>query len=165
MKKAVHVLVLIAVVAGGSALAQQKGKPVSPTDEIARGRYLVKTAACNDCHSPGYLAANGKTDEKTWLTGDTLGWRGPWGTTYPSNLRLFANAVPAEVFMARARSEGLRPPMPWFNLTAMKDEDLRAIYRYLRHLGPAGERAPAALPPGDMPKGPYVQFPAPPAKN
>jgi hypothetical protein len=52
--------------------------------------------------------------------------------------------------------------MPYFNLREMKDEDVRAIYAYLKHLGPAGEPAPAALPPGEAPPGPYVKFPEPP---
>ena len=63
--------------------------------------------------------------------------------------------------MKRARSE-LRPPMPWFNLRDMSDRDLRAIYGYLKHLGPAGESAPAYVPPDKEPTPPFVQFPAPP---
>jgi hypothetical protein len=45
----------------------------------------------------------------------------------------------AEQFLTLARSP-LRPPMPWFNLRDMKDADVKAIYAYLRHLGPTGER-------------------------
>jgi len=52
--------------------------------------------------------------------------------------------------------------MPWFNVRAMSTSDLRAIYRYVRHLGPAGQPAPAYVPPGQEPKGPAVRFPAPP---
>ena len=67
----------------------------------------------------------------------------------------------ADQFVERARSP-LRPPMPWFNLRDMRDGDVKAIYAYLKHLGPAGEPAPAYLPPDQEPKGPYVTFPAPP---
>ena len=49
---------------------------------LDRGRYLVKIAGCNDCHTRGYAETAGKVPEKQWLTGDQLGWRGPWGTTY-----------------------------------------------------------------------------------
>jgi hypothetical protein len=49
--------------------------------------------------------------------------------------------------------------MPWFSLRDMTDEDLRAIYQFVRSLGPGGEPAPAYLPPGQTPSGPYVQFP------
>ena len=52
--------------------------------------------------------------------------------------------------------------MPWFNVRDMSDGDVRAMYRYLRHLGPAGVGAPAYVPPDKEPKPPFVQFPAPP---
>jgi hypothetical protein len=63
--------------------------------------------------------------------------------------------------MKRARSE-LRPPMPWFNVRDMSDGDVRAIYRYLKSLGPAGSPTPDYVPPDKEPKPPFVQFPAPP---
>jgi hypothetical protein len=44
----------------------------------------------------------------------------------------------------------------------MTDDDLRAIYRYVRALGPAGKPAPVSLPPGQHAAGPVVVFPAPP---
>lgn len=56
---------------------------------IERGRYLAKIGGCNDCHTPGYGLSGGQVPEAQWLVGDQLGWNGPWGTTYPSNLRLF----------------------------------------------------------------------------
>ena len=55
---------------------------------LLRERYLITIAGCNDCHTPNYPQSGGKTPEKEWLTGDALGWRGPWGTTYAPNLRL-----------------------------------------------------------------------------
>jgi len=130
--------------------------------DVDRGRYIVQTSGCNDCHTPGYAAAGGKVDEKDWLVGDRLGWRGPWGTTYPVNLRLFMQKVSEPEWLYVVKSEEMRPPMPWFSLRAMTDADLRAVYRYIRSLGPAGTEAPAFLPPDREPKPPYVQFPAPP---
>ena len=107
-----------------------------------RGRYLVTIAGCNDCHTPGFAMSGGKVDEKNWLTGDSLGWRGEW--------------------VDKARHLTTRPPMPYFALNAMTDRDLRALYRYIHDLGPAGAPAPAYLPPNQEPKPPYVTFPAPP---
>ena len=52
--------------------------------------------------------------------------------------------------------------MPWFNVRAMSSGDLRAMYRYVRSLGPAGKPAPAYLPPDKTPPEPVVRFPAPP---
>src|SRR5262249_3562199 len=80
------------------------------------------------------------------LTGDKLGWRGPWGTTYAPNLRLLVKTLSEDQWLTYARRE-MRPPMPWYNLRDMSERDLRAIYRYVKHLGPAGEPAPTYLPP------------------
>jgi mono/diheme cytochrome c family protein len=143
-----------------TGLSAQAGSPkVSPL--IEQGRYLTLISACHDCHSPGFLPRSGDTDERsTWLTGDKVGWYSPnLGTTYPPNLRLLASSVDESTFMARARRDTLRPPMPWFQARAMKDADLRAIYHYIRSLGPAGEPSPMNLPPGPPPATPYFQFP------
>ncbi|KFC65943.1 cytochrome c [Massilia sp. LC238] len=131
---------------------------------IERGRYLVKVGGCNDCHTAGYGMSAGKVPEKDWLQGDQLGWRGPWGTTYPTNLRLSMNALGEDEWIRMAQTMQARPPMPWFTLHQMDKEDLRAIHRFVRHLGPAGKPAPAALAPGVAPKGPAILFPAPPGK-
>lgn len=138
--------------------------PVAADDEavLERGRYLVRIAGCNDCHTAGYPQAGGEVPESDWLKGDSLGWRGPWGTTYGANLRLFAAGITEQDWLHLARTARYRPPMPWFALRDMSDDDLVAIYRLLRHLGPAGEPAPAWVPPGEEPAGPFVQFPAPP---
>ncbi|WP_020652846.1 hypothetical protein [Massilia niastensis] len=126
---------------------------------IERGRYLVRIAACNDCHTAGYAQTGGQVPEKDWLLGDRLGWRGAWGTTYPANLRLAMSRVSEDDWIRAAKTVQLRPPMPWFALRDMDKEDLRAIYRFVRHLGPAGSQAPAFVPPDQAPSGPYIQFP------
>jgi hypothetical protein len=64
-----------------------------------------------------------------------------------------------DAWVKKAATLTTRPPMPWFNLHHMSERDLRAIYRYVRHLGPAGKPAPAYVPPERTPAGPYVQFP------
>ncbi|HTO47407.1 MAG TPA: c-type cytochrome [Burkholderiales bacterium] len=145
---------------GGSFdLAAQSQPGPAREDSLAdHGRYLVKIAGCNDCHTPGYMANAGKVDEKIWLTGDRLGWSGPWGTTYAVNLRLYMKSLTEAQWLNTARNMKARPPMPWFALEAMSDRDLRAIYEYVKTLGPAGEPAPAYLPPGEAPKGPFVRF-------
>ena len=146
----------------GAALAQQKGKELSA--DAKRGRYLVQIGGCNDCHTPEYPEKDGKVDQSIWLTGSILGWRGPWGTTYPANLRLVVQGMSEADWMKRARS-ALRPPMPWFNLRDMSDSDLRAIYHFIKYLGPAGKPAPDYVPPDKEPMPPFVQFPAPPPKK
>jgi mono/diheme cytochrome c family protein len=131
---------------------------------VERGRYLSRIGGCNDCHTPGYLLNEGKVPEALWLTGDSFGWRGPWGTTYATNLRLsFANLTEEE-WLVMAKNLKAKPPMPWFTLNDMHDEDLRAIYHFVRHLGPGGKEAPAYLPPDQEPSPPYALFPSPPPK-
>ena len=135
-------------------------KPADPLRE--RGRYIVIIAGCNDCHTPNYAPSGGKVEEKDWLVGDTVGWRGPWGTTYPVNLRLYMQDLTEKEWVEKAKTLETRPPMPWFNLNQMADNDLRALYRYVRSLEPMGDPAPAYVPPKQEPKPPYVTFPAPP---
>jgi hypothetical protein len=94
--------------------------------------------------------------------GDKVGWRGPWGTTYPANLRLLVSQMTEEQWLTMARHREMRPPMPWFTLRAMTTEDLRSVYRFVRALGPKGEPAPAYLTPDQQPHGPVITFPAPP---
>jgi hypothetical protein len=132
--------------------------------DLERGKYIVQIGGCNDCHTPGYAMNGGKVPEKDWLVGDQLGWRGPWGTTYPVNLRLYMQKLTEAQWLKTAKSVQTRPPMPWFALHAMTDGDQRALYRFIRHLGPTGSEAPAYVPPDKEPKPPYVQFPSPPPK-
>ena len=136
------------------ATATMKADPVL----IDRGRYIVRTSGCNDCHTPGYAASGGTVAESAWLTGDALGWEGAWGTTYPVNLRLFMQSLTAEQWLNVARQPS-RPPMPWFALRDMTDADLLAVYHYVRSLGPAGKHAPSYAPPGQATSTPVVKFP------
>ena len=135
----------------------QANSSVTALDE--HGRYLVKITGCNDCHTPGYAEAAGNIPERDWLTGDTMGWRGPWGTTYASNLRLYMQSLSEDKWVTIAHTAQFRPPMPWFALHDMTEQDLRAIYRFIRNLGPAGKPAPAYLPPDKESEGPYILFP------
>lgn len=160
--RGVAIATAVAVVIGiavGPAFAADKQQAASKN---ARGRYLVQIGGCNDCHTPGYAMAGGKVDEKQWLTGDALGWRGPWGTTYPVNLRLYMQKLSEKEWVDKARHLTARPPMPFWALNQMTDTDLRALYHYVRALGPAGALAPEYVPPTQEPKPPYVTFPAPP---
>ena len=151
---------LLAAASAQHAFAQ--APKAGDSKSLDRGRYLVKIAGCNDCHTPGYMQTAGKVPEKQWLTGDQLGWRGPWGTTYASNLRLHMQKLTEDQWLKIAKTAQVRPPMPWFALHDMTAQDLRAIYRFTRYLGPAGEPAPAFVAPGEEPKGPFVLFPQPP---
>lgn len=147
--------------AAGMALALGVAGAAVAADRAAgaveRGRYLVTIGGCNDCHTDGYLQHGGKVPESEWLTGTAVGYQGPWGTTYASNLRLVVGRMSEAEWVAHARQERL-PPMPWFNLAKMTDADLKAVYAYLRSLGPAGAAAPAYVAPGGKVATPYFVF-------
>ena len=145
--------VSLLLLAYGSAFAA----PATDAGTLARGRYLVSISGCNDCHTAGYPESGGKVPQDQWLTGSAVGWSGPWGTTYPANLRLVVQSLSESQWLSFARAPR-RPPMPWFALRDMSDSDLRAIYQFLRHLGPKGEPAPAYVPPGQVVSTPYIDF-------
>ncbi|GAB3377615.1 cytochrome C [Lysobacter fragariae] len=136
-------------------------------DLMAQGEYLVRIGGCNDCHTPGYAQAAGNIPKEQWLAGNPLGWNGPWGTTYATNLRNRVQGMDEAAWLKFSGELHARPPMPDFTLRAMKERDRVAIYRFIRSLGPADGEAPAYLPPGQTPPSPYVQWvlPSPPASQ
>jgi mono/diheme cytochrome c family protein len=140
------------------AIASQKSTSAEQT-QIDRGRYLVVLGGCNDCHTAGYSAAEGRIEQSQWLMGNSLGWRGAWGTTYANNLRLLMNSMTEQQWIVTARNVRARPPMPWWVLRDMSEQDLKALYAYVKWLGPAGKEVPSFVPPGQKPAGPAVQFP------
>lgn len=137
-------------------------------DLLARGEYLVRIAGCNDCHTAGYAEKAGDLPTSAWLQGSPLGYSGPWGTTYATNLRLRLADMDEAEWMQYSATLRTRPIMPDFVLRTMHEDDRRAIYRFIRSLGPAGSKAPDYLPPGQTPPPPYMKLvlpPAPPAAN
>jgi hypothetical protein len=126
---------------------------------VIDGRYIVLISGCNDCHTHNFMSSGGTIPQEEWLTGDTLGWRGPWGTTYPANLRLLLQGMSEDEWLSLAHGLRARPPMPWYTLQSLKDRDLRAMYRFIKALGPKGTAAQAFVPPDQEAKPPYVLFP------
>jgi mono/diheme cytochrome c family protein len=83
---------------------------------------------------------------------------GPWGVSFAANLtpdrntgigiwtpEIFRNTIRNGRHWGVARP--LLPPMPWFNYRHMSDEDLNAVFAYLRTLKPIENEVPAPLPP------------------
>ena len=143
-------IAVITITIPGQLMAETSGN-----DMIERGKYLVVVTGCNDCHTAGYLLSQGDVPEEEWLTGNPVGWRGPWGTTYGANLRTLVDSLTSEQWVVLTKTLKARPPMPWFNLNALNEQDSLAMYEYIRHLGPAGAPAPAYVPPDQSPKTPY----------
>ena len=84
---------------------------------------------------------------------------GAWGVSYAANLTPHATGMGVwseEMFIQAMRTgkrmgvgRGMLPPMPWPGYAQMTDDDLRAIFVYLRTIPPVENVVPAATaPPG-----------------
>lgn len=112
----VAVLVLVAVAFAGSRPGEKATAATAAAGEVSveRGRYLVQTIGCGDCHSPKLMTPEGPVEDETrllsghpadlivppgpaptpgadgpWIVlgNDHLtAWRGPWGTSFTANL-------------------------------------------------------------------------------
>jgi hypothetical protein len=86
-------------------------------------------------------------------------WSGPWGVSFSANLtpdpetgRL--NDFTEEQFLQtlrtgrhQGRGRQILPPMPWPFIGKMTDDDLKAIFAYLRQVNPVKNKVPDPLPP------------------
>ena len=136
---------LFAACLGLAACTASQGAPTAAppaaaddAELVARGKYLVMIGGCNDCHTPGYAEKGGDLPEQAWLLGSPLGYNGPWGTTYAANLRLKLADMDEAEWLRYSADLNTRPIMPDYNVRAMTGEDRRALYRFIRSLGPAG---------------------------
>ncbi|MGA2393494.1 MAG: cytochrome C [Candidatus Lustribacter sp.] len=147
-------LLAFVVFAFGSSMlgARAATQPAPSAADIARGKYLVAFGACNSCHTPGWAENDGNIPVSQWLTGNTIGFRGPWGTVYPANLRMRFQQISESQWLFMIHTRGGHPPMQWTNLRVLTVADQRAIYRFVRSLGPAGVAEPSDLRPGVDPK-------------
>lgn len=117
-------------------------KVLSPEERIARGKYIVNTSGCNDCHTPWKMTEKGPEPDLSRLLsghpeklrmpkldlppGHWAGapymteFQGPWGKTYAMNLTPDVNTglgIWTEDMFVRAIREGRhmgqsRPIMP-----------------------------------------------------
>jgi mono/diheme cytochrome c family protein len=140
-----------------SALLLLLGAAAPDQKTIDRGRYLVAFGACNDCHTPGWRDRDGNVPVAQWMTGNSVGFRGPWGTVYPANVRLEFQSITEAQWLDMVRTRGGHPPMTWTNLRSLSIPDQRAIYAFIRSLGPAGAPAPYGVPAGKEPATPYIE--------
>jgi hypothetical protein len=141
---------------GGWTQPSPDGKPsLSAEDANAVGRYIAVVALCNDCHTAGWLP-RGDVPEEMWMAGNPVGYEGPWGITFPSNLRLRAQEWTEDQWVETLRTRKALDPMPWIAVNQMSEKDSRAFYRYLRNLGPIGQHMPAPIPPGAPRAQPYT---------
>lgn len=84
---------------------------------------------------------------------------GPWGTSFAANLtsddtgigtwteEQFKRALKQGLYKGLEGSRPLLPPMPWQNFKDITDEDVHAIFTYLRSTRPVENVVPAPIPP------------------
>jgi hypothetical protein len=154
MKRAGAAFAAIALV----AVAALSAHAASRDPLIERGRYLVAFGGCNDCHTPGWRESDGRVPVSQWMTGSKIGYRGPWGTSYPINVRLWFQETGEDQWVFSVRTRGGIPPMRWHDIRFLNESDQRAIYRFIHSLGRAGKAAPMDLPPWQTPKTPYIDL-------
>jgi cytochrome c2 len=122
-------------------------------DQIAYGKYLMTSASCADCHTkkdkgepvPGMHLAGGMefkfpdgTLRSANITQDKETGIGAWTEEdFLNKFRAFRDStfVPSEV------KEGeFRTLMPWLFYSRMDEEDLKAIYAYLKTIPPVSNK-------------------------
>jgi mono/diheme cytochrome c family protein len=96
-----------------------------------------------------------------WAGGHSMtSFTGPWGVSYAANLtpdELTGLGIWTEDMFVRAirtgkhwgQSRPIMPPMPWKVYRNLTDDDLHAVWTYLRTIPPVENRVPDYAPPGD----------------
>lgn len=128
---------------------------------IEYGKTVSIIGGCHDCHTADYAEKGGIINPDTALKGNPVGYQGPWGTTYPANLRLVVAKMNEDDWVNYLKTFTTRPPMPYFNVHALDETQMRSLHMYIASLGAPGDPAPLFVPPGQQPKTPYIVF-APP---
>lgn len=121
-----------------------------PSDHLAYGKYLVTAASCGDCHTP--FEKGGFVEDKMFAGGRMFNL--PAGQLYSANItpdvETGIGSWTKEVFLNRFKAyrdsavanqkvdmmKEYNTIMPWTMYANMTDEDLSAIYDYLRTLQP-----------------------------
>lgn len=102
--------------------------------------------------------------KKGWIlfNADLTAAAGPWGVSFAANLTSDQTGIGnwTEQNFKRALKEGkykgldgfrmLLPPMPWSNFAVITDEDISAIFQYLKSTKPVSNVVPAAISPDQI---------------
>lgn len=111
---------------------------------------------------PTWTAADLQERHATALVGPMLtAWAGPWGVSFSANLtpdkatgigewseETFVRAIRTGKHQGQPNGRDILPPMPWPFLKEATDEDLRAVWAYLRSIPPVKNQVPFPVPPG-----------------
>jgi len=101
---------------------------------------------------------------KNWVLFNMSGTSmvGPWGASFSANLtsdetgigswteEQFRKALTQGKFKGLDNTRPLLPPMPWENYQNIKDEDIKAIFAFLKSTKPVKNVVPTPIAPGDL---------------
>src|SRR5689334_4993728 len=127
---------------------------------VARGKYLVNIAGCNDCHTPGYFL--GKPDVARFLGGSEVGFEIPGlGVFHGPNLTSdketglggWTDGQILTALQKGTRPDGrmLAPIMPWHAFANLTPQDAQAIVTFLRSVPPVKNKVPGPFGPTEQP--------------
>ena len=117
-----------------------------------RGAYLVTMASCGDCHSP--MDSRGQyLPGMQFAGGNTFTYEGREPRA-AANITPAVNGIPyytEDLFLevirtGRVREREITDIMPWAHYRGMTDEDLKAIFAYLKTLTPVEHFVDNAMP-------------------
>ena len=121
-----------------------------------RGTYLAELAVCTDCHTPFDEKTNQPLPGMDFAGGNTVAIAGkqPVAT---ANLTPSPNGIPyytEELFIealrtGHVRGRALSDSMPWRFFGNMSDEDLKAIFAFLKSQKPVDHYVDNSMPPTD----------------
>lgn len=171
----VALLCLLIGVIGIAACTSQKSETnaklsaIPAMGPVQRGEYLATVSSCGDCHTPGTLY--GAPDFGRKLSGSELGWQGPWGVTYASNLTPdvetglggWTDGEIERALRSGVKKDGtpIGPPMPWPSYAQLTPDDMAALIAYLRSLPAVKHANLGPLPPGSKATGSIITLPPP----
>jgi mono/diheme cytochrome c family protein len=121
------------------------------SDPVKWGEYLFTIASCTECHTPRVRGAAIPGFE--YSGGFTLD--GPWGSVASANITPDASGIGYydEALFIQAMRTGfvkarkLNSIMPFEEFGRLTDDDLKAMFAYLRTLKPVKHRVDNSLPP------------------
>ncbi|MBK9404683.1 MAG: c-type cytochrome [Ignavibacteria bacterium] len=99
------------------------------------------------------------------VTQDLTAWVGPWGISYAANITPdatgigswqesnFITALREGKFKGMTSARNLLPPMPWQLFKEMSDDEIKAIFAYLKSIKPVKNIVPQPEPPVSAPPG------------
>ena len=143
-----------------AAMLGASSAALADDSEVARGKYLVTLAGCNDCHTPGYFL--GKPDFSRTLGGSDVGFTIPGlgafvGPNLTSDketgLGTWTDDQIVSAITAGVTPDGRRlaPIMPYAGLSHLTSDDAHAIVAYLRSLPPVKNAVPGPFGPKETP--------------